>query len=245
MKIPLKIDHIGTLESGVLHIHGSFSSKESLEVFKKIINDIDFFGANEDEFYDMLIPINILKKIAMNYWVLSLKFPYFNPLELNNVQNSYDYFADKYLPLDQNIDSILPIKPFFEESIFRRFWLYEKYLLYVNRSCISKEDYEYIKLKVEEFIFLGKEEVTALKNKVSRLKEMTYLSANKRNTIPDEILSFVLKRDRQECVSCGSKDNLQFDHILPVSRGGNDEPENLRVLCRSCNLSRGNLSKFY
>lgn len=119
----------------------------------------------------------------------------------------------------------------------QRYWFYKNYLLWVNRNCISRDDYNYIKLKVDEFILHGNEEFARLKNKVNRLKELTLSSGNKRIQISNEICSFVLKRDCEECVICGSKVNLQFDHILPVSKGGNNEPENLRVLCRDCNLN--------
>jgi 5-methylcytosine-specific restriction endonuclease McrA len=33
---------------------------------------------------------------------------------------------------------------------------------------------------------------------------------------------------------------LHIDHIKPVSKGGGNEPENLRLLCPRCNISRGN-----
>lgn len=33
---------------------------------------------------------------------------------------------------------------------------------------------------------------------------------------------------------------LTKDHILPKSLGGSNKPSNLRVLCRPCNLKRGN-----
>jgi 5-methylcytosine-specific restriction endonuclease McrA len=29
------------------------------------------------------------------------------------------------------------------------------------------------------------------------------------------------------------------DHIVPVIRGGSDDPENLRASCAACNLARG------
>ncbi len=33
--------------------------------------------------------------------------------------------------------------------------------------------------------------------------------------------------------------DLTADHIIPVVRGGTNDPSNYRVLCRSCNSSRG------
>jgi hypothetical protein len=44
----------------------------------------------------------------------------------------------------------------------------------------------------------------------------------------------IFNRDRR-CVKCGSVHALQVDHILPRALGGSDDPDNLRLLCRSCN----------
>lgn len=34
--------------------------------------------------------------------------------------------------------------------------------------------------------------------------------------------------------------SAEVDHIVPHSHGGSDEWENLRVICRQCNQSKGN-----
>lgn len=41
------------------------------------------------------------------------------------------------------------------------------------------------------------------------------------------------------CGHCGSEDSLEVDHILAVSKGGKTEPLNLQVLCKPCNISKG------
>lgn len=44
------------------------------------------------------------------------------------------------------------------------------------------------------------------------------------------------------CVFCGASENLTIDHIVPVSRGGTDDIDNLQAACRRCNSSKGNSS---
>lgn len=54
----------------------------------------------------------------------------------------------------------------------------------------------------------------------------------------------VLKRDGHQCVKCGAsprKDKsvvLEVDHVIPVSRGGSRESENLQTLCFACNQGK-------
>jgi 5-methylcytosine-specific restriction endonuclease McrA len=41
------------------------------------------------------------------------------------------------------------------------------------------------------------------------------------------------------CVQCGSTEDLTWDHIVPLVKGGTNELSNLQVLCRACNGSKG------
>jgi hypothetical protein len=56
----------------------------------------------------------------------------------------------------------------------------------------------------------------------------------------------VLNRDRFKCILCGDNParspdcRLHVDHILPWSKGGKTHEGNLRTLCESCNIGRGN-----
>jgi 5-methylcytosine-specific restriction endonuclease McrA len=41
------------------------------------------------------------------------------------------------------------------------------------------------------------------------------------------------------CQMCGTEDNLTVDHIVPRRLGGDDNLNNLEVLCSQCNSSKG------
>jgi len=62
----------------------------------------------------------------------------------------------------------------------------------------------------------------------------------RRQRIPDSVKSFVWNRDGGKCVECGSKKKLEFDHIVPFSKGGSDTARNLQLLCEGCNRQKGN-----
>jgi 5-methylcytosine-specific restriction endonuclease McrA len=45
----------------------------------------------------------------------------------------------------------------------------------------------------------------------------------------------VWKRDGGCCRHCGRTTDLQFDHIIPRSRGGSGRAANVELLCGECN----------
>jgi hypothetical protein len=55
----------------------------------------------------------------------------------------------------------------------------------------------------------------------------------------ERLRQFILNRDRRACTYCGSADQpLHCDHVVPASRGGSSEPDNLTTACKPCNLSK-------
>jgi DNA-directed RNA polymerase subunit RPC12/RpoP len=60
-----------------------------------------------------------------------------------------------------------------------------------------------------------------------------------RAPIPEAVKGEVWRRDGGRCVKCGTKQNLQFDHIIPVAEGGATSVANLQLLCQTCNRSKG------
>jgi 5-methylcytosine-specific restriction endonuclease McrA len=49
--------------------------------------------------------------------------------------------------------------------------------------------------------------------------------------------------DQPWCSRCGRTDRLSGDHIIPLSKGGTDDPSNVRVLCVPCNVLASRLER--
>lgn len=60
----------------------------------------------------------------------------------------------------------------------------------------------------------------------------------RRERIPDDVRAFVWARDDGRCVRCGAEDDLQFDHVIPVAKGGGNAPANVQLLCGACNRAK-------
>jgi hypothetical protein len=67
----------------------------------------------------------------------------------------------------------------------------------------------------------------------------SYSRPRKRKAIKPEIKNQVWNRDGGRCVYCGSDEFIEFDHIVPHSKGGADTYRNLQLLCETCNRSKG------
>jgi 5-methylcytosine-specific restriction endonuclease McrA len=59
-----------------------------------------------------------------------------------------------------------------------------------------------------------------------------------RQAIRSEVRREVWRRDQGQCVRCGSRENLEYDHIIPVSKGGSNTARNIELLCETCNRSK-------
>lgn len=59
-----------------------------------------------------------------------------------------------------------------------------------------------------------------------------------REPIPERVRNEVWRRDGGHCVDCGSRERLEYDHIIPVSKGGSNTARNIELRCESCNRKK-------
>ena len=95
----------------------------------------------------------------------------------------------------------------------------------------------------EEAKLLVFEDYDKERKKLERLK-LLYASeevkedSRPRPPIPEAVRIAVWRRDGGKCVKCGSRKNLEYDHIIPLSKGGSNTVRNIELLCEKCNRKK-------
>jgi hypothetical protein len=95
-------------------------------------------------------------------------------------------------------------------------------------------------LRIKKAIYDEQAELASLRTAVANLEAAIEFqkSGPKRDPIPEDVKLLVWARDGGCCVRCGSKQELHFDHIIPVAKGGGNSEENVQILCQTCNLKK-------
>ena len=112
------------------------------------------------------------------------------------------------------------------------FWLYK------NRIFVEADDLDYTP---QERSLLIKEEFDKERKQFEKLQAKFFGIPNdslSRSKIPSHVRIFVWQRDGGRCVECGSNENLEYDHIIPFTKGGSNTERNLQLLCGNCNRQK-------
>lgn len=74
---------------------------------------------------------------------------------------------------------------------------------------------------------------------IGHLPTLGRVQIDQSRIIPTTVKLDVWRRDAGECIKCGAKDNLHFDHIIPYSKGGTSmDARNIQLLCARHNLEK-------
>jgi Holliday junction DNA helicase RuvB subunit len=99
---------------------------------------------------------------------------------------------------------------------------------------------------VSDFAHVNGEKIITLQIAEAALKmlassdEKEYVS-DSRDAIPSAVRREVWRRDGGKCARCGSRKNLEYDHIIPVSKGGSNTARNIELLCEEHNRAKSDL----
>lgn len=94
-------------------------------------------------------------------------------------------------------------------------------------------------LLIKQYVLRRERNAERLQREVEALENCASAEGAAREPIPENVRLFVWRRDKGQCVKCGSRERLEFDHIIPVAAGGSSTERNIQLLCESCNRSKG------
>jgi hypothetical protein len=101
---------------------------------------------------------------------------------------------------------------------------------HICKICLTKHIVEYFELNYWP-------EIIHLRDKAHVISCFEFNPKKRKKYVPLKLRKKVLLAGK--CKHCGSKDNLQVDHIIPYSKGGATQLDNLQCLCGKCNSKKG------
>jgi hypothetical protein len=118
-------------------------------------------------------------------------------------------------------------------------WVYRSMALRVgqNISPNARSRDEHL-LLIKQYALRRERSVEKMRREVEALENCESLEGAAREPIPEHVRLFVWRRDKGQCVRCGSRERLEFDHIIPVVAGGGNTERNIQLLCEPCNRSK-------
>lgn len=124
-------------------------------------------------------------------------------------------------------------------------FLFRNQLLLASTSLLDATSEEEAALLVKKQVYSEDGRLKRLKQEVEALEGAIQRSSSaKRTPIPDAVKLAVYARDDGKCTRCGSSQDLHFDHIIPVAKGGSNSEQNIQILCEHCNLQKSDRIAF-
>ncbi len=86
----------------------------------------------------------------------------------------------------------------------------------------------------------GERPVAIWETAIGRANQTIVASDDKesRRRIPRDVRQRVWQKYGGRCAECNADTYLEFDHIIPVAKGGGNSDTNVQLLCRNCNLTK-------
>lgn len=171
---PLKVVQIGKISEGSLCIYATQLPHECFLFFIKEFNNEGFQRSASKAGADLSfqLTIEIEEGISRKDFKLDYNFPRLRDIaERNELLNLMEYYDEVVFGFGNSEDRAESKIDTFDIKYLQRFWCLSNDLVWIDRPCRNAEDYAYIRLKVEEFIFEQREEYYALIRKVERLRK--------------------------------------------------------------------------
>lgn len=111
---------------------------------------------------------------------------------------------------------------------------------FYSKFCTMKVDKERLSLIINDFVNVA--EIFSLHGDI--LTNFAEIPVVKERTHKNifwwiGVRKIVFKRDNYTCTYCGvMADKLECDHVIPLSKGGSNDMDNLTTACRTCNRQK-------
>ncbi len=127
---------------------------------------------------------------------------------------------------------------------FKKYYIANKEFLKEETRKWRTDNKEYIKQSNKKYKEVyNKTDKGKILNKISRHRRRALLKKTVFDLTTRDI-DKIVKRDTS-CVYCNSFKSLAFDHIKPLSKGGDTTFGNMVLACKSCNSSKNNKNVFF
>ena len=235
-----------------LELHQAFEKILSIDTFNSYISDIAEIiynnSLNTENLNSILNEYKIKNIRDINEELLDLIIVYINLVlnddiitenERNNIELLKTYFKIKEGDFIENRYS--EIEDVLQRQFERQYtdnkidYLESMHNVYLQEIFDLSYD-QFDKFKEREIIsaLARGADITEL-DKAKYPKSASLKSEVAGRHISQEVKDLVWNRDNGKCRECNSNQKLEFDHIIPFSKGGSNTYRNIQLLCEPCN----------
>jgi hypothetical protein len=241
-----------------IELHKTFGTILSIENFSDYINEIiELIHTNELDrsHLDRILKEHNIKQIEdIKEESLDLLLVYINLILNDNVITENEAGNIKILKRVFKIKEgdFFSFRPDEVEDVLNRqaARIYSDNQIDTEEALLKVGLQELFDLSYDQFLDLINEEVKAALYRggnlsdldtVFKLPELTKVTADiAGRIISQQVKDLVWNRDGGKCAQCSSNARLEFDHIIPFSKGGSNTYRNIQLLCENCNRKKTN-----
>jgi hypothetical protein len=181
---------------------------------------------------NICIPADPIPESAWKMEPLIGEGPAARRLQIDNspiLSRSYSRDTPIFIPNNAPENSKLTPLVYFRDRLFMS-----------ERPAVRESERAEVVLRIKKAVYDEEAELSGLRTAVANIEAAIEFekSGPKRDPIPEDVKLLVWARDGGHCVRCGAKQDLHFDHIIPVAKGGGNSEANIQILCQTCNLKK-------
>jgi len=227
----------------ILNFHNYFSKKGfniTCNQIMAIFNDVEKKHSKEEWDRQTIELFNIISKRVMDrkskHEIVKEFLKYY--LEIGEFKNLTLDFGDP----DFETGTLEKHKTFAPDKKIRIEALLKKFGISTQKddSLFEGELYQFCKIVYNEFVdeLFAESFETSLDSSYEEFTNDWNDSPSGRIAISSNVKREVWRRDQGHCARCGSRENLEYDHIIPVGKGGSNTARNIELLCQECNRKK-------